>query len=109
MVFTNSDVVLVKVFLRFAEQVGYERRQLSFRVSIHESADLQAAQRWWEQQIGLDAGALTAATIKRHNPSTVRYNIGDHYHGCLVVGVPKASRLYWRMEGIMNGLAVALS
>lgn len=107
--FVNSDVTLISLFLRFADELGYPRDQLSYSLSIHESADVEAAQRWWEQQIGLVPGSITKAAIKRHNPVTVRNNVGDHYHGCLMVYVPRPRRLYWRMEGIMSGVARALS
>jgi hypothetical protein len=35
----------------------------------------------------------------RHNPSTVRKNVGDGYHGCLVVGVLRGAELYQKIEG----------
>jgi hypothetical protein len=52
--------------------------------------------------------ALAKPTLKRHNPTTVRHNTGEDYHGCLVIQVPKGRRLYWRIEGIMAGLAKAV-
>jgi hypothetical protein len=107
--FTNSDAGLIRLFLRFVEQVGYPRAELSYRVSIHESADVEGAQRWWEEQAGLPIGSLRAVSLKRHEVATVRHNTGDDYHGCLVIVVPRASALYWRMEGIMMGLVADCS
>ena len=42
--FTNSDPMLVDLFIRFLELKGHRRETLSYRVSIHESADVSAAQ-----------------------------------------------------------------
>jgi hypothetical protein len=30
---------------------------------------------------------------------------GDHYHGCLIMDVPRSKDLYWRIEGVMAGMA----
>ena len=38
-------------------------------------------------------------TLKRHNPTTVRKNIGDSYHGCLRIDVRTSAALYRRIEG----------
>lgn len=102
--FINSDLGLIKLFIRFLEQLGYNRHELRYRVSIHESADVEAAERWWLAQLGLSAEVLSPATLKRHNPTTRRHNSGDDYRGCLVVRVSRPTRLYWQIEGIMNGL-----
>jgi hypothetical protein len=44
--------------------------------------------------------------VKRHNPKTVRKNVGDTYHGCLRIDVRRSADLYRRIEGwaeaIMN-------
>ena len=43
-------------------------------------------------------------TLKRHKPVTVRRDVAESYHGCLIVYVPKSRRLYWRVEGVMAAL-----
>ncbi|SCG43158.1 Homeodomain-like domain-containing protein [Micromonospora siamensis] len=103
--FVNSDPELVEIFLRFVESTGVPRRALRFRVSIHETADRQAAVRWWAARVGVPAEAFMATSVKRHRPGTVRRNTGDGYHGCLSVEVPRSRPLYWRMEGTVRGMA----
>ena len=49
--------------------------------------------------------AQSEQTFQTHNPATVRQNVGDSYRGCLIVKVPKSSKLYWRIEGIIAGVA----
>lgn len=102
--FTNSDLGLIRLFLRFLHAAGVSDQEVIYRLSIHESADVEAARRWWIGQLGLTEEELTQLVLKRHNPISVRYNAGDEYRGCLVVYVRRATRLYWRIEGIMNGL-----
>jgi hypothetical protein len=105
--FINGDETLILLFLRFVEALGVDRTTLRYRLSIHESADVQAATRSWAEVVGVPAERFQRATLKTHNPSTVRRNTGYSYRGCLVVYVPKSARLYWVVEGVMRGLALS--
>lgn len=105
--FTNSDPMLVDLFIRFLELKGHTRETLSYRVSIHESADVEAAQDWWIARVGLPRDHLRRPSLKRHKPTT-RHNTGTDYHGCLVVNVPKGTQTYLWIEGIMAGVAAAV-
>ena len=89
--FINSDIGLIELFLRYVELLGVGRAALTYRVSIHESADVQGATQWWADQVGVSEERFRAAVVKTHNPSTVRRNVGDSYRGCLAVYVPKSS------------------
>jgi hypothetical protein len=102
--FTNSDAGLVGLFLRFLRVAGVAGEAVSFRVSIHETADATAAVEWWARQLDLDHGRFHPSSIKRHRPSTNRHNLGADYHGCLVVYVRGGRQLYWRVEGIMRAI-----
>lgn len=105
--FINSDPVLILLFVRFVELLGNDRSVLKYRLSIHESADVRAAALWWAELVGVSPEVFQRPTLKMHNPSTVRQNVGDPYRGCLIVAVPRSSRLYWKVEGIMRGIGVA--
>ncbi|GAA0513749.1 hypothetical protein Ade02nite_48810 [Paractinoplanes deccanensis] len=107
LMFINSDPALILLFLRYVEMLGVDRAELTYRLSIHESADIPAATRWWAGVVGVPAEHFRRATEKTHNPSTVRRNVGDSYRGCLIVYVPKSSRLYWEVEGVMRGIAAS--
>lgn len=102
--FTNSDVRLVELFVRFIEAMGRSRKDLRYRVSIHESADAEAAGRWWAAQLGVPLDRFQRPTLKRHNPKTSRTNVGEGYRGCLVVRVPKSRELYLWIAGVVDGL-----
>jgi len=97
--FINSDPDLIKFFLRFLSAAGVESTQLGFRVHIHESADVAAAERFWLGVTGAEPAQFLRTTLKRHNPRTVRKNVGADYHGCLIIRVRQSAELYRRIEG----------
>ena len=104
MAFINSDPNMIRLFLAWLELLGVEPGGLRFRVSIHESADVRAAELFWADVVGTST-KFSRATLKRHNPTTVRHNTGETYHGCLVIRVLKSASLYRRMEGTWWGVA----
>jgi transposase len=97
--FSNTDPRLIELFLRFLDVVGVSRDRLIFRVGIHESADISAAQRYWLQVTQAEPAQFRPATIKRHNPMTTRKNTGENYHGCLRIDVRHSIALYRQIEG----------
>ena len=102
--FVNSDPNLIRLFLRFLREQGVEDGQLRLSVMIHESADVPAAERFWAEVAGIPVDTFRPATLKRHNPKTVRYNTGETYVGCLSVGVRQSRELYQRIEGLWQGI-----
>ncbi|MEU6366134.1 hypothetical protein ABZ876_10315 [Streptomyces sp. NPDC046931] len=103
-IFVNSDPGVVQTYLAWLDLLEVDRERLGFRVLIHESADVQAAQRYWADIAGVDVSAFAKPTLKKHNPKTVRKNTGDDYHGCLVIAVAKSAHLYNRIEGWWEGI-----
>jgi transcriptional regulator with XRE-family HTH domain len=108
-VFLNSDPALIKFFLRFLAVAGVRPDRLIYRVQIHESANVEAAQKFWLHVTGAGSDQFRRPTLKRHNPTTVRKNVGDSYHGCLRIDVRTSVALYRKIEGwagaIMGGTA----
>ncbi|MFJ5840934.1 hypothetical protein ACIQGO_30030 [Streptomyces shenzhenensis] len=103
-VFVNSDPGVIQTYLAWLDLLGVDRERLSFRLLIHESADVEGAQRYWADIADVDASVFAKPTLKRHNPKTVRKNTGDEYHGCLVVVVARSAHLYNRIEGWWGGI-----
>lgn len=66
---------------------------------IHETADVAAAEQFWRGVTAADPAQFQRTTLKRHNPRTVRKNVGADYHGCLIVRVRQSADLYQRIEG----------
>jgi hypothetical protein len=48
----NSDPGLIRFFLRFLDGAGIPRTDLAFYLSIHESADIEAAFSFWAEVTG---------------------------------------------------------
>lgn len=106
-VFMNSDPGLIRFFLRFLEAAGVERDDLILRVCIHENADAEAAQRFWVEVTGVSPSQFRSPTLKRHNPKTVRMNVGGNYHGCLRLEVRRSGELCRKIEGWASGVMAA--
>jgi hypothetical protein len=103
--FINSDVDMIRLFLAFLRHLGVREDQLRFRVSIHESADEAAARDHWAEVVGHPAATFQRSTLKRHNPVTVRKNVGAGYHGCLVINVLRSKHVYRQIEGIWRAIS----
>jgi transposase-like protein len=98
-VFMNSDPALIGLFVRFLDVAGIPRERLIYQVQIHETADVDTAQSFWLKATGAQRGQFRRPALKRHNPRTVRKNVGADYHGCLRVEVRRSTALYRKIEG----------
>lgn len=105
--FMNSDPRLVRLFLSWLCLIGVSSDRIAFRLQIHESADVEQALRFWAESLGTTRAAFLNTTLKRHNPKTVRSNVGDTYHGCLCVEVRRSADLNLQIDGWCEGLAAA--
>ncbi|OLZ67760.1 hypothetical protein AV521_22940 [Streptomyces sp. IMTB 2501] len=103
-IFVNSDPGVIKTYLAWLDLLEVDRERLNFRLLIHESADVDAAHRFWSAVADVDTSVFAKPTLKKHNPKTVRKNTGDDYHGCLVIGVARSAHLYNRIEGWWAGI-----
>ncbi len=106
--FINSDPDVIRVYMRWLRHLGWTNDDCSFSVSIHETSDAAAAEQYWRDLVG-PGGRWRKANIKRHRPETLRKNVGDRYHGCLVVYASRSRTAYHRMEGVWRGIVEALS
>jgi hypothetical protein len=102
--FVNSDPDMIRLYLAWLRLLGIGNERLVFHVTVHESADVKAAERYWADLAGIRVDDLHKTALKKHNPKTVRKNTGDDYHGCLVVRVRQGAELYRRIEGWWVGI-----
>ncbi|MFG2927924.1 hypothetical protein [Streptomyces achromogenes] len=105
--FVNSDPDMIRLFLAWLDLIRVERADVGFRLMIHESADVEGAEKYWADLVGTDLDHFGKTTLKRHNPKTVRKNTGESYRGCLVVTVRQSAELYRRVEGWWCGIVDA--
>jgi hypothetical protein len=106
--FINSDPLLIGFFLHFLDLAGIGRDRLVFRIYIHENAGAEAAQRFWLETTGAQPRQFRSTVLKRHNPKTIRKNVGADYHGCLSIGVLQSAELCRRIAGWVDA-AMALN
>ena len=96
--FINSDPALIRFFLRFLYRWGRARTtdlpHLHSRERRHRIRSAVLAGRHPGRP-----GQFRSPTLKRHNPATVRKNMGDGYHGCLRIDVRQSVGLYQKIEG----------
>ncbi|MEU7107857.1 hypothetical protein ABZ951_22845 [Streptomyces sp. NPDC046215] len=106
--FVNSDPDMISLYLAWLRLLGVENSRLRFHVLIHESADVAAAEHFWAEHVGIGIGSFGKTTLKRHNPKTVRKNVGENYRGCLTVRVLQGADLYRRIEGWWYGIVLGV-
>ncbi|MDX3119231.1 hypothetical protein [Streptomyces scabiei] len=102
--FVNSDPGVIRLYLAWLGLLGVEPERLTYRLMIHTTADTGGAERFWADLVGVDASGFQKTTIKKHNPRTVRKNVGENYRGCLVIRVRQGAELYRRIEGWWSGM-----
>ncbi|MET7453840.1 hypothetical protein ABZT03_18555 [Streptomyces sp. NPDC005574] len=102
--FVNSDPGVIQVYLAWLDLLEVDRERLRYRVMIHLTADIDGAERYWADLVGVDPSQLQRTTIKKHNPKTVRKNVGENYRGCFVISVLQGAELYRRIEGWWSGI-----
>ncbi|MGK9464545.1 hypothetical protein ACSLFT_31615 [Streptomyces sp. G6] len=105
--FVNSDANMIRLFLSWLALLNVEREHITYRVMIHETADVESAEAYWADVVQADRGSFGKTTLKRHNPKTVRKNTGDDYRGCLVLTVRQSAELYRRIEGWWTGIVAS--
>ncbi|MBZ4323536.1 hypothetical protein [Streptomyces huiliensis] len=106
--FINSDPDVIQVYQAWLTLLEIGPDRVRYRVMIHESADVAAAEAYWAKLVGVDVSSLCKTTLKRHNPKTVRKNTGSGYRGCLVVQVLQGADLYRRIEGWWYGIVLGV-
>ncbi|GAA0320684.1 hypothetical protein GCM10010302_69810 [Streptomyces polychromogenes] len=102
--FVNSDPNMIRTFLAWLRLMSVENERLRFTLQIHETADITAAEDYWQGIVGLGAAHFYKTAVKRHNPRTNRKNTGTGYRGCLTVSVLRGAELHRRIEGAWCGI-----
>jgi hypothetical protein len=105
----NSDPSVLMVFLAWPDLVGVSQDRRSYRLSIHESAQVEDHERWWAETLRIPLASFRRARLKRHNPASARHNVVAGYHGCLTVSVTRSRALYDAIAGWWRGVATGVS
>ena len=107
--FINSDPDVIRVFLAWLAMLGITRDQLKFRVAIHESGDVDAAERFWAGVVRIPRSELQRTSLKRHEPGRSRRLPTESYVGCLRVDVRKSTDFNRQIAGWWQGLVAGIA
>lgn len=102
--FVNSDPALIRLFIRWTAVIGVPPGDLVYRVAIHATADVEAAERYWREVAGGEPSQWRRTTLKRHRTATIRHNTGNGYFGCLAVTIRRSAALNRRIDGWFAGV-----
>jgi transcriptional regulator with XRE-family HTH domain len=105
--FSNSDPALIQLFLRWLDLIGIDRSRIDVRLYIHERADVAAALAHWSAVVDIPASRFGKTGLKKHNPKTIRKNVGEDYFGCLAVRVRRSSKLMRQIHGWWLGITTS--
>lgn len=96
--FNNSDVRMIKIFLRWLKEViRVPHEMITSDLYIHQSGNVDRALRFWSKELNIRESKIRVY-FKRHNPSSKRRNIGNGYNGLLRLSVRKSSGLNRRIN-----------
>lgn len=104
LIFVNSDADMIALFLAWIRLLGVEGERVGYRVSIHDTADVSAAEAYWADVASVDRSRLSPTTLKRSGREPRRRNTGDGYHGCLTVSVRRSKAEYRLATGLWRGI-----
>jgi hypothetical protein len=104
--FGNSDVNMVKVYLKWLKVCGVSKKNTHFRIYLHENAKnkVKKVQRYWARNTGFSVRYFQKITWKKNKVRTNRKNIGDNYYGLVDVIVKKSVNLNRRTQGWVEGI-----
>lgn len=108
--FTNSDPVLVRLFLKWIQEMcGVDRERIVFAIFLHESHrdSLRGVQTYWADQTGFPLQAFQRVYFKSNKPTT-RRNTGRSYQGVLRIEAKASSEELRRITGWTLGVDISL-
>jgi Putative ATPase subunit of terminase (gpP-like) len=107
-VLINSDPTVIRLYMAWLQLLDIPIERLQATVSIHETADVSAAETYWSKVSGIPLKQFRKATLKRHKPRTNRKNTGAEYRGCLIIRVRRSTDLYRHIAGWYGGIVDAI-
>lgn len=108
--FGNSDVHMITVFMRWLEIMGISNDDIYFELYIHENRkrEKRAFREWWAHTLEVDVARIDRIYWKRNTVLTNRTNTGDLYHGLLRIKVRSSTVLNRRINGWIAGIVASL-
>lgn len=103
--FSNIDPGMVLFFREWMfDFLKANPGDLTYRLYIHEkSAERLKAIKFWTKLLNIDPYELKIS-LKRHNPSPKRKNIGIHYVGVMQLVLHRSADINRKISGWINGI-----
>ena len=105
----NSDPDVIRVFLAWLGLLGVELKDLTFRVAIHHTGDVAAAEQFWAGVVGIPTSDLQRTSLKKHARRPARRLPTEEYVGCLRVDIRKSTDFNRQIAGWWQGLVAAVA
>ncbi|TSC88015.1 MAG: Uncharacterized protein G01um10147_246 [Microgenomates group bacterium Gr01-1014_7] len=105
--FCNSDPKMIKfLILWLVKYLGVKLADLRCRVGINviHTKREQVVREYWSKIIGIPLSQFNSTSFKKVNNKKIYENFNEHY-GTLDIGVVKPTPLYYRIMGLIEGLA----
>lgn len=105
--FGNTDARMIKIYLRWLLEIcKVDRNDIEFRIYIHENNKFRImdVMNHWLDTTGFSQESFAKTCYKKHNPKTVRKNVGKNYFGVLAVKVKRSIDLNRKITGWVMGI-----
>lgn len=108
--FANSDVRMIRVFLRWLEYMQVPSAAIYFELYVHETRKSEALSflKWWARELNVRPARINGIYFKKGNPKTNRKNIADLYHGLVRIKVNSSTTLNRKINGWIHGIVASL-
>lgn len=100
--FGNSDLKMILLFKKWLNECcDIENERFCYRIYIHETADIAKAKKFWTNLLG---EKVEKFYLKKHDPKTIRKNVGENYNGLLRMDIKKSTDLNRKIRGWILGI-----
>ena len=102
--FSNSDPIMINFFLKWLKEVCLISPQnIIYELYIHETADWKNAVRYWSKVVSTPFSKIRVY-FKHNKISTRRKNIGEDYHGLIMIRTKRSTNLNRKITGWIEGI-----
>lgn len=105
--FTNSDYLMIKLFLRWlVEILEIDRERIVFEIYIHANYKykLNKVINFWSKQLLFPKRYFSKIYFKKDKINTRRKNTGKSYYGIITVRIKESSGLHRKIDGWIRGV-----
>ena len=104
--FSNSDPVMIEIFLRWLLKViKISKERIDFDIYIHESHknNVNSVINYWSDCTNFSRDNFKHVYFKKNKIRTKRKNIGESYYGLVRIRVKRSSDLNRKIQGWIEG------